>query len=969
MGIVKNRLPQLFTRKYKFHNHLWLGKVPNPQIRPGLIRILLLQSLLLFSFRAVSQTGTLRGRITDAETGEELIGAAVLIEGTITGASADLDGDYSISDIPAGEINIRCTYISYESQTITGVEIKPDGIVVLDIKLKSVSVGLEEVVVSAKAVRNTESAILNMQKKSASVMDGISAQQIRKSGDSDAAGAVGRITGVSVEGGKYVYVRGLGDRYSKTTLNGAEIPGLDPERNTVQMDIFPTNAIESMIVHKSFSANLNTFTGGLIDIVTKDFPEEFNLHFSASYEFNTQSSLNDNFLTYDGGKNDWIGFDDGTRDFPVQPENIPLYPTDRDAIDGTTRKFNKIMEPNKKRSFLNQNYSLSVGNQTKLFGKAFGYTIGVNYKNEEKYYNDGERGIYKLTDANAGVLNTEQKYNETAGIYESLFGSLVSVNYKLNNSNKLGYVLMYNHSGIKNAFDYYGEKPEDEIGMFIQSRELGFKERSILANQLKGEHFFEQMGKLRINWIVSYTKSKQVEPDLRFFTNSYYPDAVGDAQYEINPSKYKVPSRFNRAMDEINLDNKIHFELPFTLLGSASKFKFGAAYVYKDRGFSEQKIDYLAQVQYYNGSVSDYLDDSNIGQDNPLYDPVSRRNYGLYVQNATDIRNSYTGTQSVLGAYAMVDMPLTEKFRMELGLRYEANKMESASKKKNHKKGELDDKDFLPAINLTLTVVKNMNIRLAYTRTLSRPTFREVAPFASYSPVAPTIVGNPDLKRALIDNIDLKWEYFMKPGEVVSFGLFYKNFTDPIEMVDNPVAVNPEISFQNVSQAINYGLETEFRKSLDFINPLRNMYLGINFAYIRSEVSIDPEELELIRALVPGHPDTRPLFGQAPYIVNGILGFDSKKTGLLASMVFNMTGERISLVTKGGTPDVFQQPVPVLDLNIRKNLNKHFTLSLKAKNLLNALNQQAYTYKGIKYSYYGYSMGRVFGIGVSYRFR
>jgi len=295
--------------------------------------------------------------------------------------------------------------------------------------------------------------------------------------------------------------------------------------------------------------------------------------------------------------------------------------------------------------------------------------------------------------------------------------------------------------------------------------------------------------------------------------------------------------------------------------------------------------------------------------------------------------------------------------------------MESESKKKSYKKGKLDDKDFLPAINLTFSLIKNMNIRLAYTRTLSRPTFREIAPFASYSPVAPTIVGNPNLKRSLIDNVDLKWEYYMNPGEVISFGLFYKNFTDPIEMVDNPVAVNPEISFQNVGQAINYGFETEFRKSLDFIDPIRNMYFGVNFAYVQSEVSIDPEELELIRALVPNHPDTRPLFGQTPYIVNGILGFNSEKIGLSANMVFNMTGERISLVTKGGTPDVFQQPVPVLDLNIKQNLNKHFVLTLKANNLLNALNQQAYTYKGVDYSYYEFSMGRVFGIGISYHFR
>ncbi len=932
-------------------------------------RLVIIPTLLIFTLMVLGQQGTIRGRVTDAETGEELIGAAILIESTIQGSSADLDGNYDIENVNAGTYSLRCSFISYETQLITGVEVKANEVTLMDIKLATVSLGLEEVVVTAKAVRDTESALLTMQKKSASVMDGISSQQITKSGDSDAAGAIKRVTGVSVEGGKYVYIRGLGDRYSKTTLNGAEIPGLDPERNTVQMDIFPTNAIESMIVYKSFSPNLNPFTGGLIDIVTKDFPEAFNVNFSASFEFNTQSSLNDDFLTYEGGKTDWLGFDDGTRDFPVQPVDIPMYPIDRDALDETTMKFNKIMEPNTETSFLNQNYSLAVGDQVKLFGKPLGFTVGLSYKIDELFYDDGERGLYKLTDVNAKVLNTEQKYNETAGQTETLLGSLVSLNYKFNNNNKLGYVLLYNHSGIKNAFYHIGEKPSDEIGMIIQNRELGFQERSIFANQLKGEHFIKSWGKLKINWIVSYTSSKQTEPDLRFFTNSYYPDAVGDAQFEINPSKYKVPSRFNRAMDELNMDSKIHFELPFTFLGGNSKFKFGSAYVYKDREFTEEKIDYQAQVQYYNGSVSDYLEDSNIGQNNPMYDPITRQNYGLYVQNATDTRNSYTGLQSVVGGYAMVDLHFTPKFRAELGLRYEGNQMETSSKKKNIQKGELNDNDILPAINLTYTVVDNMNLRLAYTRTLSRPTFREIAPFASFSPVAPTIVGNPDLNRSLIDNIDLKWEYFMRPNEIISFGLFYKNFTDPIEMVDNPVAVNPEISYQNVKQARNYGFEVEFRKSLDFINAIHNMFFGVNLAYIRSEVSIDPLELESIRALVPDHPDTRPLFGQAPYIVNGILGYNNDKIGLSANLVYNMTGERISLVTKGGTPDVYQQPLALLDLNIQQNLSKHFVLTLKAKNLLNSISKEVYHYKDIDYSYYEFSLGRVFGLGIAYNFR
>lgn len=504
--------------------------------------------------------------------------------------------------------------------------------------------------------------------------------------------------------------------------------------------------------------------------------------------------------------------------------------------------------------------------------------------------------------------------------------------------------------------------------MYIQSRELGFEERSIMANQLKGSHALGDEKGLKIDWIVSYTISKQKEPDLRFFTNSYYPDASGDAQYEINPSKYKVPSRFNRSMKEKNLDNHLDFGLPFDFLGDKSKFKFGGSYSYKNREFREDKIAYQSQVQYYNGSVSDYLADGNIGQNNPLYDPITRENYGLYVQDATDLRNSYNAYQSLLGAYVMVDMPLTEKLRIEAGVRYEGNHMETESLQKNIDKGVLDDNDILPAINLTYTLVENMNLRFAYSRTLSRPTFREIAPFASFSPVAPTIVGNPDLKRTLIDNFDLKWEYYFRPGEVISAAVFYKNFTDPIEMVDNPVAVNPEISYQNVDKARNYGIEMDFRKKLTFINFLKNISLGVNFAYIKSEVSIDELELESIRALDPDHPDTRPLFGQAPYIVNVLLGYTSEKIGLSANLIYNVSGPRIALVTKGGTPEVFQQPFNQLDFNISKTINEHFTIIVTADNLLNSVNREVYTYNSVDYPFYEYSLGSTFGLKISYNF-
>ena len=385
-----------------------------------LLIIVLVSFIPLVSF---SQTGTLRGKIIDGSTGEELIGATVMIVGTTTGSASDLDGNYNIFDIKSGTYQFQCQFISYTPQTVSDVVIKSGEVTVINFTLQSVSMGLKEVEISAKASQRTEAALLTLQKKSANVVDGISAQQMKRSGDSDAAGALKRVSGINVEEGKYVFVRGLSDRYSKATLNGSEIPGLDPNRNTVQMDIFPTNLIENMVVYKSYTPNLPAdFTGGLIDIVTLDFPESFTVSFSYKAGYNTQSSLNDNFLSYEGSSTDFLGYDDGFRDIPAATSgDIPIYPNDKQGLTDITTSFNKIMSPSAMSSFLNNSLSFSIGNQHKVGKNSLGYIVGLSYKYDEFYYDDGFYGEYKLVGADATTLTTQKAYNATLGQKEALW--------------------------------------------------------------------------------------------------------------------------------------------------------------------------------------------------------------------------------------------------------------------------------------------------------------------------------------------------------------------------------------------------------------------------------------------------------------------------------------------------------------------------------------------------------------------
>ena len=332
-------------------------------------------SLLVVGFLVLMQTlnaqGILRGKIIDGETGEELIGATIMLKGTTTGSVTDLDGNYSIMDIQPGIYTAVCQYISYDSQEFENVAINDGEVTIINVKLMTASVGLQEVVISAKAENRTEAAILTVQKKSANVIDGISAQAMSRAGDSEAAGALRRVTGVNVEGGKYVYVRGLSDRYSKTTLNKVDIPGIDPERNTVQMDLFPTNLIDNIIVYKSFTPDLPAdFTGGLVNIVTKDFPEQYNLSVGVRLGYNTNASFNKNFLSYQGSPTDFLGYDNGTRSLPSEAQGqIPNYSGNSEtnqSLTTTTESFNKIMSTEYLPSFMNASVNFSIGNQANV---------------------------------------------------------------------------------------------------------------------------------------------------------------------------------------------------------------------------------------------------------------------------------------------------------------------------------------------------------------------------------------------------------------------------------------------------------------------------------------------------------------------------------------------------------------------------------------------------------------------------
>lgn len=913
-----------------------------------------------------SQGGTIKGKVIDKKTKEPLIGANVVIKGTTKGAIIDFDGNYVIHNVQKGEITLICSFISYEPIEIKGIKVDNTSLITYDFGLESKSVQIKGAVVTARAITNTENALVAIQLKAAGSVNGISQKEITMNGDANAAASLSRVGGVNIEDGKYIYVRGLGDRYSRTDLNGAMIPSMDPEKNNIQLDLFPSSIISNMMVYKTFSPELPAnFAGGYVDIKTKNFPESFFVNIGVSMGYNSQTTFNSDNITYEGGKTDFLGYDDGTRAIPTEAQgNIPFRYEDDAKLDKVTASFSKNMEPETKAAPMNHGLNFSIGSKNKLFGKEIGYLLSYTYKHDYRFYDNGENGQYSLSTSESEFLQKDLQYTDSRGIDYVIWGVLGSASMKINDNSTVSLNLIRNQAG--NSTTRYQEGWNNYHEVNVQTRSLQYTQRSFNAAQLMGKHSVKAIKGLKFNWQATYSVSQQEQPDLRFFTNIYDINASEDTVFKIDPAKQGVPARYWREMREDNIDIKGDFIMPYKLFENEQKLKFGGKFMTKSRTFSERRFDINDNNDSYNGNVIDYLADDNIGMSIAEYPSK----YGVYVSDATQISNSYEAYQNLIAAYLLTDQQLTSKLRAVYGLRLETTDIFLRSANPDNPVGELKNIDILPGVNLTYKPKKKINLRAAYSRTLARPSFRELAPYASFEFAGDyTLIGNENLQRTLIDNIDFRLEWAMQAGELISFDLFYKNFNNPIERTFVANAVGDELTFKNTDRAEVYGLEFEIRKNLDFISHMKNFKFGFNIALVNSIVNISGDELDVIRATDPTAASTRSMYGQAPYVINTFLNYSMHKIGLDARLIYNNTGKKLAVVVKGGTPNIYQSPRHSLNFSLRKSFNNKFDITFKARNILNSAYIKTYEYLGEEYIYSKYTQGVSFSFGFAYKFK
>jgi len=973
-----------------------------------IMKHLLSVAFALITSLSFSQSGILRGSVIDDVNGETVVGAYVIIPDAAkpTGTMTDLDGRFELSVAP-GTYKVQVSYITYGTLIITDVVIKAEDVTLLEnIRMKENSLDLKEVVITAQAVRTSEVAILSIKKKSATMMDGISSAQIQKVGDATAVEAAKRVTGVSIEDGKYIYVRGLGDRYTKTTLNNMDIPGLDPDRNSLQMDIFPTNLIDNIIVSKNFTVEMPAdFTGGLLNVETKDFPEKKIFNVSVGVAFNPAMHFNPDFLTYDGGATDFLGIDDESRALPARATlgNIPtpISGASADEVNSFVRSFNPQLGAKRQTSFLDYSANISLGNQFVIGARKdstssensnsrkFGYIFSASYKTDYKYYDDVTYGEYqRFIDPDVNEMRYATIQTGQLGEKNVLVGLLGGVAYKTQYS-KYRLTVMHLQSGESRAgqFDIINDgEAVGQSGYFAKSDNLEYNQRSLTNALLNGVHLSKD-SKWEIDWRLSPTISKSEDPDIRktAFTltpvdTSFIAGAGGN------------PTRIWRTLNELNMAAKLDFTRTYTFREKDAKLKFGASHLYKIRDYEILFFD----IQFFGGQTWDNPDPSLVLSPEYIYPNSPNR---LYYQSGNNDPNpnEYSSNVNNTGFYVSNEMNLTPRLKSIFGVRGEyfvqrhtgrdqafaSGDLENGRNLQNAK--VLDALDFFPSLNFIYSLTEDQNFRFSYTRTIARPSFKELSFAQIIDPITNRIFNGTlfaysdwdgNLVETRIDNLDFRWELFMKKGQILSASVFYKRFDNPIEMVRIPEQqTSTEFQPRNVGDGMLVGVELEARKDLDFISPrLKNFNLSGNFTFVESQIEMSDREFNSRKQYEKtGETVTniRAMAGQSPVVINAGISYSADSLGLDVGVFYNVKGSTLYLVGAGLFPDIYYEPFHSMNLSINKKLGKEgkSLIDFRVSNILNDRLETFYKSFGAeKQPFSSFNPGRTFSVSYSHKF-
>ena len=744
--------------------------------------ILLLAYIIILTQNIYSQG--IKGKIIDAKTSEPLTGATVKVVGASLGAIADIDGNYFIEDLKPGNYDLKYSYIGYTDKIYNGISVKPGEITKLDVILQVDGLTTEVITIEANTSLANEQALLTEQKNSNKISDGISEQQIKRAPDAAASDVLKRIIGVNIVDNKFVFIRGTSERYNTTTLNGSFLPSTESDKKSFSFDIFPSNLLENIIISKSYTPDLpGNYSGGLVQLNTKDFPESFTMNFSSSVSGNTNTTGKGN-LTYPGEQSKILffnsGLDNGQREMPGI---IPSMRTSRDYFSNQSLKsfgqsFYNNWSQTKGNAPVNGGFQLSVGNNYKVGKKnqlgIFGaYTYNSTFANK-----DIERKEFQANGFE------EQGYKGLNSNYKVQWGALLNSSFRFGENQKIS---------LKNTYILNSEDETQYLeGVHIPQtadRKLystHLKIRGVFSTQLIGEHYFEKLAKTKFDWKASYSESIADEPDYKTMIYQrelgtqdpfYAPISVSG-----NPNT-TIGGRLFSNMKDINRSVEFNVELPERVSKNINmKIKTGLFAFGTQRHFNARLF-----APYFSTDVNIW-DKNRISKlpIDSIFMPVNIDTNKIVFEEFTSGSDNYYAYENSYAGYLMFDIPFG-KFRIITGARLESNEQSLKSVDLSDKPitVRLKNNDVLPSINLVYNLNENTNARFSYFQSISKPELREIAPFGFNDFNSNVFVyGNPyNLHRTLIRNYDIRLETYPQAGELISFSFFYKKLDAPIEVV------------------------------------------------------------------------------------------------------------------------------------------------------------------------------------------
>ena len=895
-------------------------------------------------------TGRIVGTVVDGETGQPLPGAQIALVGTQIGTLAGVGGRYTLSGVPAGTQAIQVTFIGHARKTVEGIAVPNDGTVMQNVSLASSAIAIEGLTVSATRENGSVGAALNAERTAVGVISSTTAEQISKSPDSDAAEAVQRVSGVTVRDGKYVFVRGLGERYTTTSLNGARVPSPEPEKKEVPLDLFPSSLLETITTSKTFTPDQSgDFSGAEVNLKTRSFPARRMFRLSLSAGLNSQSTGKDIPMPIATGR-EWLAMAADQRALPTDLTGITDFTTlTRSDINGLIRQLPNEWTFSQASGSPNGSASLSFGGEDPLFGHRFGYTGSLTYSRSQ----DVRQGEIRSRAVPGDTLGTPQPYNPftgSTGETSVLWGGLLNLSTYVGRNTKIELNNTYDRSADNSAHMDWGTLEEFQQVDSVRRTQLDYVERSVRSNQLVVQQQIGAHHKVSVSATSSAVTRQQ-------------PDRTSMAYgYEWAPTGERLPlawlgfipeaaKRTAADLSEDGFSSKLDYALSLGSLERPVTIKVGGAFRRTRRG---------AHTLSYNvRALTLSPQQREATPDQIFYGAYTLADSAKVTLEPNLSGGDYTATEKISAGYAMAEIPLGSRVRLIGGARLEQWHLDMGVQPTSRGMFDIERKnnDVLPSLALNVKLSDDQNLRLSASQTLARPEYRELAPISYRDMLGEReVFGDSSLVRTLVQNYDVRWELYPSYDEVVSIAVFAKRFDKPIEQIDVATSGVSQLSFINAKSALNYGIEMEFRKGLGFLAAALDPFsLSTNVTLMKSRINTSNSTLSALTN------DERPMVGQAPYVVNTGLAYE--RGGLSANLLYNVVGRRIT--TAAVTPitvDTYEQPRHLLDFSVRFPIRDGMAGKLDATNLLDS------PYEELQGDVirYRYSTGRTFSFGMSW---